>query len=75
MTDTNDVFRKIQEMSKRVVNPRPQIPLYSIAAELSLLQEHIIPAIKELKNMRLIQCQLTAPAYIRLTLLGFAITR
>ncbi len=75
MTNTNDVFRKIKEMSTRVSNPRPQIPISVIASELRLLQDQILPAITELKKLRLINHDMHAPAYIKLTLLGFTVTR
>ena len=75
MTNTNDVFRKIKEMSKRVPNPRPQIPITAVASELSLMHDNILPAITELKKMRLIQHDMQAPAYIKLTLLGCTVTR
>ena len=61
-------------MSTRVVNPRPQISVQEIATELSQLKEHIIPAIKELKFLRLIHGDVRTPAVIKLTLLGCAVT-
>jgi len=75
MTNTNDVFRKIKEMSKRVPNPRPQIPVNVIASELSISQDQIVTAMTELKKMRLIQYDMATPAYIKLTLLGCTVTR
>ena len=62
-------------MSTRVPNPRPQIPISAVASELLLTQEHILPAVSELKKMRLIVHDMHAPAYIKLTLLGCTVTR
>lgn len=76
MISTNDVYRKIKEMSKRVANPRPQITISAVAGELSLQSEQILPSLTELKDMRLIQ--LDKPinaAYVKLTLLGHTVNR
>jgi hypothetical protein len=77
MISTDDVYRKIKEMSQRVVNPRPQIALSALATELLLLREQLLPRIMELKKLRLIQydASANAPAYVRLTLLGYTVTR
>lgn len=64
-------------MSKRVPNPRPQIPVNAVAAELALVREQILPSISELKKLRLIQYESGnfAPDYLKLTLLGSTVTR
>lgn len=77
MSPENEVFRKIKEMSKRVANPRPYIPVNNLASELLLLREQLLPAIGELKRMRLVQHD-TLPdttEYVKLTLLGCSVTR
>jgi hypothetical protein len=74
MVRTSDVHLKIKEMSQRVVNPRPQIPIKSLAAELLLMRDQIMPSITELKNLRLIQYDASATLYVRLTLLGSTTT-
>lgn len=76
MINTNDVYRKIKEMSKRVANPRPQITISAVAEELALRSEQILPCLTELKDMRLVQ--LDKPynaAYVKLTLLGHTVNR
>lgn len=75
MTDTNEVYRKIKEMSKRVPNPRPQIPVHNIAGELAIGSEQIRNSLEELKKLRLIQYDGKVATSIRLTLLGSTVNR
>jgi hypothetical protein len=75
MTNTDDVFRKIKDMSQNVSKPRPQIPINYLASELLMTRENILQAIAQLKKMRLIQQDPNSPTLIRLTLLGFNVTQ
>lgn len=77
MINTNDVFRKIKEMSKTVANPRPLIPISAIASALSLPADQVMPSIIELRQLRLIASDpiTNASASIKLTLLGHTVTR
>lgn len=77
MTSTNDVFRKIKEISKREMNPRPTVQLSEVARELSLVRDQILPEIMELKDLRLIQLDTTlkSPSSVKLTLLGCTVNR
>lgn len=72
---TNDVFRKIKEISKRTPNPRPPIPVANIANEMQQVREQIMPMLTELKDMRLIIYSDVSFNSIRLTLLGFTVER
>ena len=74
MVDVNVVLGKIKEMSTRVSNPRPQIPISVLASELFMSQELLSPAIMRLKKMRLIQHEKHSLAYLKLTLLGYTVT-
>ena len=74
-TSTNDVYRKIKEMSTRTANPRPQILINLLANELSVLREQVLPFLTELKDMRLIQFEGYASVYVKLTLLGYTVKR
>ena len=75
IVSTNDVFRKIKDLSKRVPNPRPQIPVNDIASELQMSRDQIFPCIAELKKLRLIQCETATPSLVKLTLLGCTVNR
>lgn len=75
MASTNDVYRKIKEISKRTPNPRPQIAVDMVAGELRESYGQISHQLAELKDMRLIQFDTIVPAYIKLTLLGTTVTR
>ena len=77
MVSTNDVYRKIKEMSTRMVNPRPKILINALAGELLLAREQILPSLAELKKLRLIQSDMPVHTaeYVKLTLLGFTVTR
>lgn len=77
MVNTNDVFRKIKEMSKTVANPRPQIMINDLANALSLPRDQVLPSLMELKQLRLINSDpiTNTTASIKLTLLGFTVNR
>lgn len=75
MITTNDVYRKIKEMSNRVANPRPVIEVTGIAGELMQVREQIMPMLNELKDMRLITFDKHNVQAVRLTLLGFTVSR
>jgi len=75
MINTNEVFRKIKEISKRSVNPRPQVLVQLVAQELSASRENIMPSLKELKDMRLIQLDNITASHLKLTLLGHTVNR
>ena len=72
---TNDVFRKIKEISQRTANPRPPIMVSGIAKEMQQLSEQLIPILVELKDMRLITFNEPAQTSLKLTLLGFTVNR
>ncbi len=77
MINTNDVFRKIKEMSKTVANPRPQIMVSDLAHELSLPREQVLPSLMELKQLRLINADpiTNTTMSVKLTLLGYTVNR
>jgi hypothetical protein len=75
MLTTNDVYRKIKELSTLNLHPRPPIMLGTLAGELLTFKENIRPALDELKDLRLIQFDETSSLYVKLTLLGFSVTR
>lgn len=75
MANTNDVYRKIKEMSKRVANPRPQIDVDMLAQELLESSEYISSLLVELKDLRLVQYDIATPKFVKLTLLGFTVNR
>lgn len=75
MVTTNDVYRKIKEISQRAANPRPQISVTGIADELMQVREQILPMLTELKDLRLITFDNIYVQSIKLTLLGFTVKR
>ncbi|MBL7683888.1 MAG: hypothetical protein JNK00_11055 [Flavipsychrobacter sp.] len=75
MITTNEVYRKIKEISSRTPNPRPMVNVDNMAAELKLMKQYIIPMLTELKDMRLISFDKPGAEYIKLTLLGFTVKR
>ena len=77
MINTNDVFRKIKEMSNTVSNPRPSILINDLASALSLPKDQVLPSLIELKQLRLINAEpiTNASVSIKLTLLGYTVTR
>jgi predicted transcriptional regulator len=75
VTTTNEVFRKIREISLRVPNPRPSIPVGNIANELNVTHETLVPYLTELKDMRLIKTNDSLAKSISLTLLGSTVKR
>lgn len=75
MITTNEVYRKIKEISGRTANPRPMVNVDNMAAELNLVKHYIIPMLTELKDMRLISFDKPQAEHVKLTLLGFTVTR
>jgi len=75
MITTNEVYRKIKEMSDRTPNPRPMVNVDNMAAELNLVKHYILPMLTELKDMRLISFDKPNAEYIKLTLLGTTVKR
>ena len=75
MSIENDVFRKIKEMSKREMNPRPSINVNSLAQELNTSSDSLVPWLGRLKDLRLVNYNGNLPAFIRLTLLGTVVQR
>lgn len=72
---TNEVFRKIKEMSRRTVNPRPVIAVRALAEEMQQAGSMLMPFLTELKELRLIKFNEPAVATIKLTLLGATVDR
>ncbi|OSZ78991.1 hypothetical protein CAP35_12295 [Chitinophagaceae bacterium IBVUCB1] len=62
-------------MSCRTANPRPAIAVAGIATEMHQAREQILPMLSELKDMRLIKFEEPSAISIKLTLLGFTVTR
>lgn len=75
MITTNEVYRKIKEISLRTPNPRPSIAVAGIASELQQVSEQIVPMLTELKDLRLIAFDKPSVQSVKLTLLGFTVTR
>lgn len=75
MITTNEVYRKIKEISSRTANPRPMVNVDNIANELNLMKHYIIPMLTELKDMRLISFDKPQAEHVKLTLLGFTVKR
>lgn len=75
MATTNEVYRKIKEISSRVANPRPFIHIGGIANELMQVTEQILPMLTELKDLRLITFDKPNVQSVKLTLLGFTVSR
>jgi hypothetical protein len=69
MITTNEVYRKIKEISLRTPNPRPLIAVAGIASELQQVSEQIVPMLTELKDMRLIAFDKPNVQSIKLSLL------
>jgi len=75
MVSTNDVYRKIKEISKRYANPRPQVTIELIAQELRSTRDQITSSLTELKYLRLIQYENYTAVHVKLTLLGYTVNR
>jgi len=75
MSTENEVFRKIKEMSTRVVNPRPAIPVGNIAMEMGISSEMLALCLIRLKDLRLVNFADALPTNIKLTLLGTVVKR
>jgi hypothetical protein len=50
----SDVHRKIQEISIKYISGRPPIAIASLATELNVAIDDIVPHLKDLKNLGLI---------------------
>lgn len=72
MDAIGQVFRKVQEISKRSMTPRPRIPVAELTAELPdmSLNEYVLPCLTQLKRMRLIEYNSYDAPFVKLTLLG-----
>jgi Mn-dependent DtxR family transcriptional regulator len=75
MSDENVVFRKIKEMSSRVVHPRPALNTSDLARELSVSPESLTQTLDQLKDLRLISFFKPDHQSIKLTLLGTVVVR
>jgi hypothetical protein len=75
MSDENIVFRKIKEMSGRVVHPRPALSTADLARELSVSPESLMPTLNQLNDLRLISFFKPDHHTIKLTLLGTVVVR
>lgn len=67
---TNEVFRKVKEISRRNTRPRPLIAVLMLVEELRLTRPGLLPILTELKEHRLIKFNEPAALSIKLTLLG-----
>jgi hypothetical protein len=72
---TNDVFRKIKEISVRTLKPRPSILINNLSYELNSNQEILMSCLMELKDLRLITIDEKDATSINLTLLGSTVKR
>jgi hypothetical protein len=72
---TNDVFRKIKEISVRTLKPRPSISINNLSGELNSNEEVLMSYLMELKDLRLITIDDKESASINLTLLGSTVKR
>ncbi len=75
MRSTDEVYEKIKEMSQRSANPRPQIPVQLLAREFLIATDNLVLCLTELKKLRLIRYEQGKSPHIRLTLLGYTVTR
>ncbi len=75
MSTENIVFRKIKEISAREMRPRPHINTQELARELSLTREKIMPSLKQLKDLKLVNFSDVNGSAISLTLLGCTVRR
>ncbi len=71
----NDVFRKVKELSALVMNPRPQIFISNISAELSESRESLLPLLTHLSDIKLIRFNEPSMESVKLTLLGNNVNR
>ena len=72
---TNDVFRKIKEISVRTLKPRPTILVNNLSGELNSNEEMLMSRLLELKDLRLITIDEKEETSINLTLLGSTVKR
>jgi hypothetical protein len=74
-TVTNDVYRKIKEISSRSMNPRPKIQVQMIAEEMAMPVDMLMHTLRELKDLRLINNEGMEFRIVNLTLLGCTVNR
>ncbi|HTM66996.1 MAG TPA: hypothetical protein VL093_11785 [Flavipsychrobacter sp.] len=74
-TTVNDVYRMIKEISGESMVPRPPVNLNILSRRLRAGSTELMPALKELTDIRLITFNDTSKQSVRLTLLGNAVTR
>ena len=67
---TNEVYRKIVEISERTLNPRTPIPINSLTHELNLHERTLETALNQLLDMRVIKYHEVSRKSVRLTFLG-----
>ncbi len=72
---TNDVYRKIKEISVRTLKPRPSIQINNLSNELNSNEEMLMTRLIELKELRLIKFDEKDASSINLTLLGCTVKR
>ncbi|XZF15773.1 hypothetical protein ACTHGU_06530 [Chitinophagaceae bacterium MMS25-I14] len=75
MNTTNEVYRKIKDMSGRLVHPRPLLMVNEIANELQVGSPQLSPMLSELKDLHLITVIGFPPVSVKLTLLGNSVKR
>ncbi len=72
---TNDVYRKIKEISVRTLKPRPSILINNLSSELNSNEEVLMSSLMELKDLRLINFDDKGERSVNLTLLGTIVKR
>src|SRR5260370_822849 len=75
MSNENEVFRKIKEISTRTLQPRPLVNTYDLANELNMSREQLMNCLSQLKQTRLVSFNDTQFTGVRLTLLGSVVKR
>jgi hypothetical protein len=74
-TTVNDLYRMIKEISGESMVPRPVVNVNILSRRLRAGNSDLMPALKELTDIRLITFNDTSKQSVRLTLLGNAVTR
>lgn len=72
---TNDVYRKIKEISIRTLKPRPAVQINNLSSELNSNQDTLMTCLMELKELRLITFDEKEATSVNLTLLGTIVKR
>ncbi|MCD6063342.1 MAG: hypothetical protein K0R82_1253 [Flavipsychrobacter sp.] len=67
MATAEEVYKKIGELSERMLNQKPRVLLRDIAGELSISQNELLVLLAELENRGLIKIHRTAIASVSLT--------